>query len=34
MLQRILRFLGVCPPDVGCYKTLQGGKWVCERCGC
>jgi len=34
VLQRILRFLGVCPPDIGCYKTFKGGKWVCERCGC
>jgi hypothetical protein len=26
--------LGVCPPEVGCYKTFKNGQWVCERCGC
>jgi len=32
-MARLLRFLGACPPEVGCYKTLVAGRWVCERCG-
>lgn len=32
-MRHVLRFLGVCPPEVGCYKTFRNGRWVCERCG-
>jgi hypothetical protein len=33
-MRRVLRFLGVCPPKVGCYKEFKNGQWVCQRCGC